>query len=144
MEFDKEKIETKLTEEIMLIFSELGRVKLDLKEIIPLEPHYYNLVYSHVHKILNKQFNGVKIIFCGLDHESGADLSVLVKALVKSESNCAGEVRLIDNSPTIPFHAPLKIDPPIIENIMMADENIYRPKSKRERKSYQRPYKYHR
>lgn len=143
MDFDQEKIETKLTEEIMLIFSELGRVKLDLKEIIPLEPHYYNMVYSHVHKILTKQFNGVKIIFCGLDHASEADHSVLIKAIVESVSNCAGEVILVDDQPPIPFHAPVKIDPCIVDKIAMTHYCDDKPKSKR-RKSWESPYKYHR
>lgn len=53
MEFDQSKIETKLTEEIMLIFSELGKDKVS--EIIKLNTHQYNIVYSHVHKtIINR------------------------------------------------------------------------------------------
>ena len=50
MEFDQSKIETKLTEEIMLIFSELGKDKVN--EIIKLNTRDYNMVYSYVHKVV--------------------------------------------------------------------------------------------
>ena len=50
MEYDQSKIETKLTDEIMLIFSELGKDKVN--EIIKLDTRAYNMVYSYVHKVV--------------------------------------------------------------------------------------------
>ena len=83
MEYDQSKIETKLTEEIMLIFSELGKDKVN--EIIKLDTRAYNMVYSYVHKVVinhikelegtiekmkeKTTLNEVKRFECGTDEE---------------------------------------------------------------------------
>lgn len=96
MEFDQSKTETKLTEEIMLIFSELGKDKVN--EIIKLDTHNYNMVYSYVHKVIINHINELEATIENMKAIAGEKCEyVSTKTAVELEEENTTDILTVEN-----------------------------------------------